>query len=82
MLFGGARWVRYQQTKLANLVFTYALQQKLDAKGSKVKAVVAHPVSIAMLSVKSANIVVNLSEQIGSICDESSSYNSVSSTSF
>ena len=44
MIFGGARWVRYQQTKLANLVFTYALHEKLLAKNSKVKAIVAHPV--------------------------------------
>ena len=46
VVFNGARWVRYHQTKLANLVFTYALQQKLEAKGSKVKAIVAHPVRI------------------------------------
>lgn len=43
MLFGGGRWVRYQQTKLANAAFTAALHQKLQAKDSKVKALVAHP---------------------------------------
>jgi NAD(P)-dependent dehydrogenase (short-subunit alcohol dehydrogenase family) len=37
------RWKRYQQTKLANVVFTYALDDKIQAKGSKVKALVAHP---------------------------------------
>lgn len=37
------RNTRYQQTKLANAVFTYAMKDKLDAKGSKVKALVAHP---------------------------------------
>mmetsp|Transcript_22607 Transcript_22607/g.35364 ORF Transcript_22607/g.35364 Transcript_22607/m.35364 type:complete len:221 (+) Transcript_22607:7-669(+) len=39
----GGRWIRYHQTKLANCVFTYALKEKLAAKGSKVKALVACP---------------------------------------
>lgn len=43
MFFGGARWQRYHQTKLANAVFTHALAQKLSACGSKVKAIVAAP---------------------------------------
>lgn len=43
MFFGGARWVRYGQTKLANAAFTAALHHKLQASGSKVKALVAHP---------------------------------------
>ncbi len=42
-LFGGARWKRYNQTKLANAAFTAALHEKLQKKGSKVKALVAHP---------------------------------------
>ena len=40
---GGGRWVRYGQTKLANAAFTAALHEKLQAKGSKIKALVAHP---------------------------------------
>ena len=40
---GGGRWVRYGQTKLANAAFTAALHEKLQAKKSKVKALVAHP---------------------------------------
>jgi NAD(P)-dependent dehydrogenase (short-subunit alcohol dehydrogenase family) len=43
MLFGGGRWVRYQQTKAADIVFTYALGDRLAAKGSKVITCVAHP---------------------------------------
>lgn len=43
MLFGGARWERYHQTKLANIVFTHELKRRLDAKGSAVKAVCAAP---------------------------------------
>lgn len=41
--FKGPQFQRYQQTKLANVVFTYALEKKLAARGSKVKALVAHP---------------------------------------
>ena len=43
MFFGGARWVRYHMTKLANSVFTQALHERLSASGSKVKAVCAAP---------------------------------------
>ena len=43
MLFGGARWVRYSQTKLANAAFTAALHEKLSSVNSKVKSLVAHP---------------------------------------
>lgn len=39
----GPRWVRYNQSKLANCAFTAALHHKLQAKGSAVKALVAHP---------------------------------------
>ena len=43
MFFGGGRWIRYGQTKLANATFTACLHEKLQAKGSKVRALVAHP---------------------------------------
>lgn len=43
MFLGGARWVRYHMTKLANSVFTQALHERLRACGSKVKAVCAAP---------------------------------------
>eukprot|EP00899_Mesostigma_viride_P011791 jgi/Mesvir1/20612/Mv14840-RA.1 len=40
----GARWERYHQTKLANAVFTLALQDKLDTAGKKgILALMAHP---------------------------------------
>ena len=40
---GGARWLRYNQTKLANAAFTAALHHKLSATNLNIKAIVAHP---------------------------------------
>mmetsp|Transcript_29825 Transcript_29825/g.96219 ORF Transcript_29825/g.96219 Transcript_29825/m.96219 type:complete len:339 (-) Transcript_29825:403-1419(-) len=42
MFFGGARWQRYHQTKLANAVFTVALAEKIP-KEANIKALVAAP---------------------------------------
>jgi NAD(P)-dependent dehydrogenase (short-subunit alcohol dehydrogenase family) len=36
-------WLAYGQSKLANLLFTSELQRRLQAAGSKVRAVAAHP---------------------------------------
>lgn len=38
-----ARWPAYAQSKLANLLFTAELQRRLEAAGSGVRAVAAHP---------------------------------------
>ena len=37
------RWRAYQQTKLANLLFALELQRRLDAAGSKIRSIAAHP---------------------------------------
>lgn len=37
------RWAAYGQSKLANLLFTYELRRRLDAAGSPVRALAAHP---------------------------------------
>ncbi len=37
------RWTGYGQAKLANLLFTYELQRRLDAGGHRVRALAAHP---------------------------------------
>jgi NAD(P)-dependent dehydrogenase (short-subunit alcohol dehydrogenase family) len=36
-------WLAYGQSKLANLLFTSELQQRLDTVGSPVRALAAHP---------------------------------------
>jgi NAD(P)-dependent dehydrogenase (short-subunit alcohol dehydrogenase family) len=36
-------WVAYGQSKLANLLFTSELQRRLEAAGSPLRAVAAHP---------------------------------------
>jgi NAD(P)-dependent dehydrogenase (short-subunit alcohol dehydrogenase family) len=38
-----SKWAAYGQAKLANLLFAYELQRKLEASGSSVISVVAHP---------------------------------------
>lgn len=43
LMMNGARWARYNQTKLANAAFTAALHRRIEASDSKVKALVAHP---------------------------------------
>lgn len=40
---GLGKWQRYQQSKLANLLFTYELAAFAEKAGSKVKALCAHP---------------------------------------
>lgn len=42
-LIGGGKSFRYSQSKLANSVMMYAMHEKLEAKGSKVKVCCAHP---------------------------------------
>ncbi len=42
-MFRGARWLRYNQSKLANCAFTAALHHQLQKQGSNIKALVAHP---------------------------------------
>jgi NAD(P)-dependent dehydrogenase (short-subunit alcohol dehydrogenase family) len=37
------RWAAYQQSKLANLLFTLELERRLTAAGSPVRALAAHP---------------------------------------
>ncbi len=37
------RWAAYQQSKLANLLFTLELQRRLTAAGSRIRALAAHP---------------------------------------
>jgi NAD(P)-dependent dehydrogenase (short-subunit alcohol dehydrogenase family) len=49
-------WLAYGQSKLANLLFTSELQRRLDAVGSPVKALAAHPgYSATNLQGKSGN---------------------------
>merc|ERR1719336_3364093 len=56
--FSGGRWVRYHQSKLANVVFTYALRDRTTKAGSKVKALVAHP-GLAATNLQQTTMVDN-----------------------
>jgi NAD(P)-dependent dehydrogenase (short-subunit alcohol dehydrogenase family) len=40
---GYHRWLRYGQSKVANLLFTYELQRRLAAKGSSTVSLACHP---------------------------------------
>jgi NAD(P)-dependent dehydrogenase (short-subunit alcohol dehydrogenase family) len=40
---GYQRWLAYGQSKLANLMFSYELQRRLDSAGSPVRSLAAHP---------------------------------------
>jgi NAD(P)-dependent dehydrogenase (short-subunit alcohol dehydrogenase family) len=40
---GYRKWMAYGQSKLANLLFTFELQRKLDAAGRKLLSVACHP---------------------------------------
>jgi NAD(P)-dependent dehydrogenase (short-subunit alcohol dehydrogenase family) len=57
MIFGGARWLRYHQSKLANSVFTKALADRFGDSG--IKAAVADP------GLASTNLVVSTNSDGG-----------------
>ena len=63
LIFPGGRWIRYGQTKLANAAFTACLHEKLRRKGSKIKALVAHP-GVAQTDLQDTT-VKDLGEQNG-----------------
>jgi len=56
MSFKGPRWLRYQQTKLANAAFTYGLKKKLEAANvPNVISLLAHPgLALTQLQVTTA----------------------------
>ena len=56
MILTNARWYRYSQTKLANAAFTACLHEKLQAKKSKIKALIAHP-GLAMTDLQDTTIL-------------------------
>lgn len=42
-MLGGARWKRYNQSKLANCAFAAALKARIDEAGLPIKSLLAHP---------------------------------------
>src|SRR5206468_1195041 len=54
---GYHRWLRYGQSKVANLLFTYELQRRLGSHGSSTIAVACHP----------GNANTNLARDAGSL---------------
>ncbi|HYF27234.1 MAG TPA: oxidoreductase, partial [Baekduia sp.] len=60
------RWRAYGQSKLANLLFTSELQRRLEAAGSPVRAVAAHPGWAAThLQGRSGNLVMDVAMRLG-----------------
>ena len=55
MILTNSRWYRYSQTKLANAAFTACLYEKLQAKNSNIKALIAHP-GLAMTDLQDTTI--------------------------
>ena len=55
MMLVNARWYRYSQTKLANAAFTACLHEKLQAKNSNIKALIAHP-GLAVTNLQSTTV--------------------------
>jgi NAD(P)-dependent dehydrogenase (short-subunit alcohol dehydrogenase family) len=63
---GYQRWRAYGQSKLANLLFTSELQRRLDAAGSSVRALAAHPGYAATnLQNRTENLLQNTLMAIG-----------------
>jgi NAD(P)-dependent dehydrogenase (short-subunit alcohol dehydrogenase family) len=63
---GYQRWRAYGQSKLANLLFAGELQRRLDAAGSSVRSLAAHPGWAATnLQSRTENIIQNVIMAIG-----------------
>jgi NAD(P)-dependent dehydrogenase (short-subunit alcohol dehydrogenase family) len=63
---GYNRWRAYGQSKLANLLFTAELQRRLEAAGSDVRALAAHPGWAATnLQSRTENVVQNALMAVG-----------------
>lgn len=54
----------YGRSKLANLMFTYALQRRLDAAGAKTEALAAHPGGAATELARNSPLVIRLGEKL------------------
>ncbi|MCP9799332.1 oxidoreductase [Synechococcus sp. RedBA-s] len=52
------RWAAYSQSKLANVMFALELQQRLEAAGSTVASLAAHP-GLARTNLQPASVVAN-----------------------
>ena len=61
-----SRWPAYGQSKLANLLFTLELQRRLDAAGSNLRALAAHPgYASTNLQSHSGNVLQNALMALG-----------------
>jgi NAD(P)-dependent dehydrogenase (short-subunit alcohol dehydrogenase family) len=76
---GYSRWPAYGQSKLANLLFTLELQRRLEAAGSQVRALAAHPGYAATslqshtesfiqnIAMRISNLLVAQSDEMGAL---------------
>jgi len=68
---GYHRWLRYGQSKVANLLFTYELQRRLAARGSATIALACHPGGASTELARDAGLLMKLLQPVADLVMQS-----------